>query len=102
TQQPVPVVIVGAGPYGLAAAAHLRAAAIEHRVFGEPFSFWRRHMPAGMFLRSAWEASHIDDPADAFSLDRFEELHGSLQRPVPLADFLRYGEWFERQVAPEV
>jgi len=58
------VVIIGAGPYGLAAAAHLRAAGIEHRIFGEPLSFWRRHMPAGMFLRSAWEASHIVDRSE--------------------------------------
>jgi len=52
------VVIVGAGPYGLSAAAHLRAAdGLDVRVFGEPMSFWERHMPKGMLLRSPLEGS---------------------------------------------
>src|SRR5260370_26911573 len=59
-------------------------------------------MRAGMFLRSAWEASHIDDPRGELSLDRFDALHGPLPRPIPLADFLRYGAWFERQAVPEI
>jgi len=33
-------VVVGAGPYGLAAAAHLRHAGADIRVFGRPMSFW--------------------------------------------------------------
>jgi FAD-dependent urate hydroxylase len=41
------VVIIGAGPYGLAAAAHLGRAGVEARVFGDPMSFWRG-MPDGM------------------------------------------------------
>ena len=49
------VVIIGAGPHGLAAAAHLRRAGVECRVFGDPLSFWRT-MPAGMLLRSNWTA----------------------------------------------
>jgi cation diffusion facilitator CzcD-associated flavoprotein CzcO len=59
------VVIIGAGPYGLAAAAHLRAAGVEPRVFGEPMAFWQRQMPKGMRLRSPWTASHIADPCGA-------------------------------------
>ena len=35
------VAIIGAGPYGLSAAAHLKAAdGLDVRVFGEPMSFW--------------------------------------------------------------
>ena len=45
------VAVVGAGPYGLAVAAHLRAANISTRVFGEAMSFWQRHMPEGMLLQ---------------------------------------------------
>ena len=97
-----PVVIVGAGPYGLAVAAHLRAADVPYRVFGEPLSFWRRHMPAGMLLRSAWEATHISDPAGELTLDRFEQAHGLLARPVRLDDFIRYATWFADAVAPDV
>ena len=35
------VAIVGAGPYGLSTAAHLKAAnGLDIRVFGEPMGFW--------------------------------------------------------------
>ncbi|MEA2423923.1 MAG: hypothetical protein QOH13_333, partial [Thermoleophilaceae bacterium] len=62
------VAVVGAGPYGLAAAAHLRAEdGLTVRVFGEPMSFWERQMPVGMLLRSPREASHISDPAGALT-----------------------------------
>src|SRR5438046_3115794 len=58
------VAIIGAGPYGLSAAAHLKTLkGLEVRVFGEPMSFWERHMPAGMRLKSVWRASHISDPS---------------------------------------
>ncbi len=46
----VDVAIIGAGPYGLAAARRLRG--LDVRVFGRPMSFWRDHMPKGMKLRS--------------------------------------------------
>src|SRR5204863_7106132 len=46
------VVIVGAGPYGLAVAAHLRAAGVAPRVFGETMGYWREHMPRDMARRS--------------------------------------------------
>jgi thioredoxin reductase len=97
------VAIVGAGPYGLAAAAHLRSAGVEACVFGEPMVFWKRQMPLGMFLRSSWEASHISDPDGSLTLDQYEAIHRTrLPRPVPLNDFIEYGEWFQGQVVPEL
>lgn len=39
------VTIIGAGLYGLSAAAYLRAAGIEVWIFGEPMSFWEKQMP---------------------------------------------------------
>jgi 2-polyprenyl-6-methoxyphenol hydroxylase-like FAD-dependent oxidoreductase len=42
------VAIVGAGPYGLAAASHLRKIkGLSVSIFGEPMQFWRTAMPAG-------------------------------------------------------
>ena len=38
--------VIGAGPYGLAAAAHLRRAGVATHVLGDPMSFWRT-MPPG-------------------------------------------------------
>src|SRR5205809_161418 len=97
------VAIIGAGPYGLAAAAHLRAAGLEVCIFGEPMVFWQRQMPKGMFLRSSWEASHISHPHQACTLDTFQAAQGiSLVTPLPLEDFIAYGLWFQRQVAPDL
>ncbi len=55
-------IIIGAGPYGLSSATYLKDRGRGVAVFGDPLSFWKDHMPAGMFLRSNWEASHISDP----------------------------------------
>src|ERR1700758_3940455 len=97
------VVVIGSGPYGLAAAAHLRSAHVETRVFGRPMEFWRQQMPVGMLLRSSWEASHISDPHNQLTLDAYESRRGcSLSRPVPLRDFINYGLWFQRQVVPDL
>src|SRR5712691_3939656 len=72
------VAVVGAGPYGLAAASHLLAAdGLGVSVFGEPMLFWERQMPLGMLLRSPREASHIADPAGALTLDRYEASIGA-------------------------
>jgi thioredoxin reductase len=101
--QPNRVVVIGAGPYGLSAAAHLRAAGVEIRVFGGVMDFWERQMPIGMVLRSEWEGSHFSDPAGAFGLDAFERAtNQSLPDRIPLAEFVRYGQWFQQQAVPEV
>jgi FAD-dependent urate hydroxylase len=92
------VTIIGAGPYGLACAAYLRAANVETRIFGEPMSFWETQMPAGMWLRSNWGASHIADPAHALTLDAYGRENGNqVPRPIPLERFIAYGRWFQRQ-----
>ncbi len=98
-----PVAIIGAGPYGLAAAAHLRAAGVETHIFGEAMAFWERQMPAGMLLRSYWEASHIADPAHDLTLDAYDATSRvTVPRPVPLDRFVAYGQWFGQQVAPDL
>jgi FAD-dependent urate hydroxylase len=97
------VVVIGAGPYGLSAAAHLRAAAIDTVVFGRTMEFWRQRMPSRMLLRSAWEASHISDPAGDLTLDRFrDEREPQLRAPIPLNSFVRYAEWFAERAVPDV
>ena len=97
------VAIVGAGPYGMAAAAHLRrATGLELRIFGEPMSFWQS-MPRGMLLRSRWEASHIAFPAGDLSIDAY--LAASSERfaaPIPLERFIDYGLWVQARIASDV
>ena len=96
-------IVIGAGPYGMAAAAALRSAGVDAHVFGEPMSFWMEHMPKGMLLRSPWGASHIGDPGGPLSLDEFERVHGSeIARPIPLADFVSYGRWFQHRILADL
>lgn len=95
------VAIVGAGPYGLSAATHLQQLkGLDVRLFGEPMSFWERHMPEGMHLRSPWAGSHIADPGNRLTLDVYRRVNGNrqLEYPVPLKDFIQYGHWFHQQI----
>src|SRR5882724_345614 len=98
------VVIIGAGPYGLSAAAHLKAlGGLTVRVFGETMEFWRQNMPAGMFLRSPWSATHIADPNGTLSLDAYTAARKKqLSTPIPLDDFIDYGDWFQGRAAPDL
>src|SRR5260370_31482361 len=97
------VAIVGAGPYGLSAAAHLTSHGKNVRVFGECMGFWERHMPAGMFLRSPWAASNLSDPSRKWTLDAYKAFSGNqLSAPVPLDRFVDYGRWFQRNAVPHV
>jgi cation diffusion facilitator CzcD-associated flavoprotein CzcO len=92
------VAIIGAGPYGLALAAHLEAAGVERVVFGHPLTAWRDHMPAGMLLKSEPIGSDIAAPTEGYSLRAFCELSGidyvDSGTPVSLETFLRYSDWW--------
>jgi cation diffusion facilitator CzcD-associated flavoprotein CzcO len=99
----VDVVVIGAGPYGLATAAELRRAGADVHVLGSLMSFWIEHMPQGMFLRSPWDASHIGSPGSDLNLSVFERSRGArLSRPLPVADFIDYARWFQRQAGFDV
>ena len=97
------VAIVGAGPYGLSAAAHLSAAnGLDLHVFGEPMSFWERNMPAGMFLRSPLAGSHLSDPSRSLTLQAYQAATGQqITAPLPLPRFTDYGRWFQSQAVPD-
>ena len=98
------VAIIGAGPYGLSAAAHLRRIkGLDVRAFGEPMIFWERHMPNGMLLRSGWAASHIADPTQSLTLEAFRTASDNhFSSPVPLDRFIEYGLWYQRQAVPDL
>ncbi|MER8182019.1 FAD-dependent oxidoreductase [Kitasatospora sp. NPDC094015] len=102
----VPVTVIGAGPYGLAVAAHLKGHRVPMRIFGEPMDSWRSRMPVGMFLKSTPRASSISDPAGRHRLQDFRAATGRPQggdlHPIPIEEFIAYGEWFERTCVPEV
>lgn len=98
------VAILGAGPYGLSAGAHLRQIkGIEVRVFGQPMAFWERNMPSGMLLRSAWTATTIADPHRSLTLDAYKAAsRNHLSTPVPLDRFVEYGLWYQAQALPDL
>jgi NADPH-dependent 2,4-dienoyl-CoA reductase/sulfur reductase-like enzyme len=97
------VAVVGAGPYGLAVAAHLHAAnGLDVRVLGRVMDFWESQMPAGMLLRSPYVASNIADPERSLTLDAYGAANGgSVPKPVPLDRFISYGRWFRQEGVPE-
>ncbi len=97
------VAIIGAGPYGLSAAAHLNAMGVDVRIFGQPMEFWGSKMPAGMLLRSPREASNISDHAYSATLDTYESSAGLPQKaPIPIETFVDYGRWFQQQMVPQL
>lgn len=95
-------VVVGAGPYGLSVAAHLKARGIPMLIFGKPMEFWQ-NMPSKMYLKSSWSAISISDPDGKYSLNRYSKHFGiPWQEPVPLQVFLDYGQWFQKQAVPDI
>jgi thioredoxin reductase len=96
-------VVLGAGPYGLSAAAHLQDAGVEPYVIGQSMAFWKQNMPGGMLLRSKNEASNIAAPQKHLSIAAYEKkIRRKIADPLPIEDFIAYGEWFQKQVAPNL
>jgi cation diffusion facilitator CzcD-associated flavoprotein CzcO len=100
------IVIVGAGPYGLSIAAHLRARGVGFRIFGRPMFNWQAKMPRGMKLKSEGFASNLAAPAGAGTLEDFCAERGlpyaAEAYPVPREDFIAYGQTFQQRFVPEV
>jgi thioredoxin reductase len=97
------VVVIGAGPYGLSTAAYLQDAGVEPYVIGQSMAFWKKNMPGGMLLRSKNEASNIAAPQKHLSIAGYEKVIGrKIADPLPIEDFIGYGEWFQKQVVPNL
>ena len=99
----VPLLVIGAGPYGLATAACAKSAGIGQLVVGKPMAFWRENMPAGMFLRSGpdW---HLDAAGVNTFMAYLDErgIDPSDVDPIPVALFLDYVDWFEERADIDV
>jgi len=100
------VAIIGAGPYGLSIAAHLRAYGIPFRIFGAPLDSWRRHMPVGMMLKSDGFASSLSAPDDrgtlaAYCAERGISYHAT-HIPVSLELFNTYALDFQQRFVDDL
>ena len=95
------VVIVGAGPYGLSVATHLRRRRVPFRIFGRPLAFWR-DMPDGLFLKSLGFATTIANP-EGLTYDGWcREHHLEDVEPCSMESFTEYGLWLQQKLVPEV
>jgi thioredoxin reductase len=97
------LLVIGAGPYALSAAALARDHGIETMVLGLPMGFWRENMPEDMFLRSGpdW---HLDG-AGLRTMEAYLEeqaIKPDEVDPIPISVFLDYADWFTRTKGIEV
>lgn len=102
----LPVIIIGAGPYGLSIAAHLQGLGIPFRIFGDPMRSWRASMPEGMLLKSEGFASDLYHPAGELSLRQYCRDAGlpyrDIGQPVPVERFIAYGLAFQERFVPQL
>ena len=100
------VAIIGAGPYALSLAAHLRALGVEHRIFGSAMHAWLTQMPRGMYLKSEGFTSNLWDRDQSFTLKHYCAEKGlayaDTGMPVSLDTFCAYGLAFQKRFVPEV
>lgn len=103
----VDIVVIGAGPYGLSVAAHLRQLRVSFRVFGKPMMLWRDKMPKGMLLKSDGFATNLAAPGNAFPLKSFYQATGRkdyshIGLRIPLETVIEYGLEFQRRCVGDV
>ena len=98
---PLDVAIIGAGPYGLSVACHLRPRGVTFRIFGSPMKFWR-DMP-DIALKSFDFATNIYAPTPGYRFTDYCAARGiSSAEPVAMSKFIEYGLWAQRELVPEV
>jgi cation diffusion facilitator CzcD-associated flavoprotein CzcO len=100
------IVVIGAGPYGLSLAAHLRSRGKSVRIFGSPMDSWAHHMPRGMHLKSEGFASDLYDPQAELTLKAYCAArnipYADIGLPVAIETFIAYGLEFQRRFVPEL
>ena len=73
--------VIGAGPFGLSIAAHLKARGVAFRIFGKAMETWARQMPKAMLLKSDGFATSLYDPGRHYSYAKYCAEQG-----IPYAD----------------
>jgi FAD-dependent urate hydroxylase len=92
------LLIIGAGPFGLAMAAYASHHHMDYLMVGHPMSFWHTHMPQGMYLRSACDW-HLD-PLKIHTIEAYlqsQQLRPADVEPLARDFYLHYAQWFQQQ-----
>ena len=92
------LLIIGAGPFGLAMAAYAQHLNMDYLVVGKFMEFWKSHMPKGLILRSACDW-HLD-PVGIHTAENYLQTKGLTPQevePLSLEFYLSYADWFQQQ-----
>ena len=97
------LLVIGAGPYGVATAAYAKSRGLDVIVCGKFMEFWKRSMPDGLFLRSD-EKWHLDaEQIHTFKEFIKEAAYTKEQiEPIPISVFLEYADWFRDRRGLEI
>lgn len=105
-RSPSSICIVGAGPYGVSIAAHLRFLDAEFRIFGTPMRRWLTQMPRSMLLKSESCASNLFDPSGHYTLAQYCSdkalAYPEYGTPVSRELFAQYAVAFQQRLVPNV
>lgn len=100
------VLIVGAGPYALSLAAHLRARGVAHQTIGRCMDAWTAHMPEAMVLKSEAFASDLFAPGKGYTLAEYCREQSLPYQPIGLpvqrSIFAAYGRAFQQRFVPSL
>ncbi len=92
-----PILIVGAGPYGLSLANYLSDRGLEFRIIGKPMELWREHTFSDASLRSDMATSEIAHPHERYTIKRYRKsVQGVDEGPserVSVKEYRSYLNW---------
>ena len=102
----IPILIVGAGPYGLSLANYMSEMGLEFKIIGKPMELWRKHTFTEAALRSEMATSEIAHPQNAYSIQNFRTENGldigkSSER-INVREYRKYVDWVLAQVPYDI
>jgi len=101
-----PLLIVGAGPYGLALANYLSELGTPFTIIGKTMELWRKHTFSSADLRSDADSSTIPHPENKYTFQNYfasiGEFGKSSKGRVAVKEYRRYLDWMEEQLPYEV
>ncbi len=102
----IPVLIVGAGPYGLSLANFMTAKGHPFKIIGKPMELWKEHTFSDADLRSDMATSEISHPENAYSIQKFRALHvkdgNAISERVSVHEYRQYIEWVLQEIPYDI